>query len=179
MDEAVQPGYQTVRGDDQVTLYEGPLGVHNQQERITGDGRVFLEWHPYPRVSFKLHGGDDVEVAAGQEVGVELINLGCKATGLLRHKEVTVEVTTGVSLELEGSIADEVVVGNPAPTEAVVFHVPNFLTTLAHRSMGPLVSGPGASAPQPAHGLSIWIQCRTATVWHTTPRKVMTMGSHM
>ncbi len=127
VDVAISAKYETLEPGARIELYNGALGLSWAANTFVGTGSIHFEWQPYPRVGFNVSVSLPLDVGdVGDQVRVELLDTGGSAEG--RPWRITDTFNDGDELQrtVEGSIAEELLVGNPAATDSVIFHVPNF-----------------------------------------------------
>jgi hypothetical protein len=124
---AIQPKYGTPEPDSRVDLYKGPLSVAWDQVSLLGPGSVYLEWYPFPHVGFEvaLEAALDTPETP-DEVAISLLESGGTAQAETWRVEQRVSGGDIEPRRLGGGVTGELLVGNPAPVETVLFHVPNF-----------------------------------------------------
>ncbi len=96
---------------------------------MEGSGSINLDWQPTPRVGFEVAIPFDPEqpfhnINEPIPIEIELPDIAGRGRGSVyrshrrstRHPDQT----------LYGPVIDELVVGNPCPTESILFHIPNF-----------------------------------------------------
>ena len=139
--------YQTLEPDQDVILYDGEMRVTKDADSMVGHGTIELEWEPQPRVIFTFDIPPEIDFRWTMEALSSFFEVTIELTGE-RHGRgsahttgLSISIVTGVSYDrtLSGIVDDEFDVGDPAPTDSVVFHVPNF-----PRYIGTEISSNGA-----------------------------------
>jgi hypothetical protein len=126
--------YQTLEPDQNVVLYDGDMRITKDTDTMDGHGTIELEWEPQPRVVFTFEITPEVDfrwtmapLSTIFEVKIELIGER-HGHGSAHAMGLTTKMVSGVSWDrtLSGIVDNDFEVGNPAPTDTVIFHVPNF-----------------------------------------------------
>ncbi len=125
-EQAVIPRYTMDRPNSEVALYQGLLRVTSGERHIECSGSISLRWEPFPRlvVEFEVEGFQE-ELERENPLEVEAVEIGGKGTGLLLALRSVMNVSSGWKQSYSGVIW-EFLVGSPAATEEVIFHVANF-----------------------------------------------------
>ena len=129
---AIEAKYRTPDPNTQIDLYEGLLRLSWDGNSIQGSGRLRFVWQPFPRLVFEF----EMEIADifnqslqidqdFKRVTVELLNAAGKGQGYVLGSTMNVG-PSHFEKTLSGGIDGDFVLGNPCPTDTVLFHVPNF-----------------------------------------------------
>lgn len=125
-DAAIATPHPEVLGEA-VPLYDGPIALTWDGQTFKGDGSVAYEWMPVSRVELKVtlnnvpHDVPDLP----SEFEFELLANGAKGKGLWSSQHTGIGVNDQTR-SVVARVASRVVSGNPAATETIVFHLPNF-----------------------------------------------------
>lgn len=124
--ETIQSRFASNSGDEPIVLFSGELTLSWDGQSFRGDGEIRFDWRPYQRVYFRVVVPKELgllHIEPTEEILVESNGGEGKGTGHVWGSQIS-----GPSLvnEMFGSIEGQFVVGNPAPTEIVRFHLPNF-----------------------------------------------------
>jgi hypothetical protein len=127
---AITPRYTTSEPDRRVLLHQGTIRIRAGGFEVDGLGSVFLGWQPTPRVGFEVAVPATFEPEQGFDLGSGAIDVELELPGIAGRGQGAVLRTSrpvrGSAQTLYGSVSGELVVGNPCPTESILFHVPNF-----------------------------------------------------
>lgn len=126
---AIRGKYETPEPNARIELHEGLLRISWESRSIECKGSIFFDWVPSPRIGFELV----VPFDAGfkmtddlSELQVELADHGGSGRGRVWRKAMSTKADGVIEWTLSGDMIEDFVVGNPAATDSVVFHVPNF-----------------------------------------------------
>jgi len=129
---AIEAIYETRAPNEPVVLYEGELSLVRGEKIATAPGSIRLAWEPFPRLAFELHiegdrafGDEFPSATESEEVYLQLPqNLGSGEAQIL-GSAININETVA-ERTFTGGIVGDFRWGNPAATESVIFHVPNF-----------------------------------------------------
>jgi hypothetical protein len=127
--DAITPLYTTEEPDTRVILHEGTIRLRAGDHEVEGPGSVYLDWQPTPRVGFevKIPANFDpdrpFDASGAVPVEVELPEIAGRGQGSVLRSTRPVRRSTHT---LYGAARGEFLIGNPCPTEVVLFHIPNF-----------------------------------------------------
>lgn len=126
---AIRGKYETPEPNERIELYEGLLRISWESQSIECNGAIFFDWVPSPRIGFEVV----VPIDAGfkmtdvlPELQVELADHGGSGRGRVWRRAMSTKADGTTEWTLSGDMFEDFVVGNPAATDSVVFHVPNF-----------------------------------------------------
>jgi hypothetical protein len=112
--------------DESIQLYAGELVLAWDGQSLQGEGEIRLDWSPYPRLLFSVVCPPElgiVHIEPSISAAIEFADGTGKGSCRVWGNDVT---GSTLSVTLFGSVDGDFIVGNPAPTEIVRFHVPNF-----------------------------------------------------
>jgi hypothetical protein len=128
--EAITPRYTTPEPDTRVVLHEGTICLRAEGCEVDGQGSIFLDWQPTPRVGFSVAVPANFDPdwpfdpgSGSAQVEIEVPEIAGRGQGSILRSTRRVKSPTQ---NLFGSVSGEFLVGNPCPTEAILFNVPNF-----------------------------------------------------
>jgi hypothetical protein len=122
--DAAMPKYSMGRPNEEIVLYRGPLRLTWSDRVVECSGSICLRWEPFPRLTLECElEGSAEELNLEDPLEVEAVEIGGKGKGRLLGLRTTVD--TSWRQTYSGMVQD-FLVGSPAPTEEVLFHVPNF-----------------------------------------------------
>jgi hypothetical protein len=132
-DEAILSRYETLSPDEPIDLYEGGVTASWGGHTYIGSGSIRFEWQPFPRIAFDILLDVPFEVPDSlEELELDLVDRAGRARAQpwqsLRDFDLGVNQRRVI-----GDISDDLVVGSPAPTGSIVFHLPNFPPYLGRR----------------------------------------------
>ncbi|MFI5035402.1 MAG: hypothetical protein ACHQFZ_04275 [Acidimicrobiales bacterium] len=124
--ETIEHRYTSMSGDEPIVLFSGQLKLTWDGQSFEGAGEIRFDWRPYQRIYFKVLVPNELgllHINPTDSVLVEINGGEGKGSGHVWGSQIS-----GPSLvnEMFGSIEGHFVVGNPAATDIVRFHLPNF-----------------------------------------------------
>ncbi|HEY5272010.1 MAG TPA: hypothetical protein VIJ34_02125 [Acidimicrobiales bacterium] len=131
--EAVEPRYVTATANEEIELYHGTLVADIEGTTLVGNGSVTLKWVPSPQIEFEFAGKPDFEQSDSTVLSfkslpqsIKLHSPGNEHRGRGQVWGVLLpSFVEGVWLISVRGHLEEFETGNPAPTERILFHVPN------------------------------------------------------
>ena len=138
-DDAIMPRYATLSPDEPVDLYAGGVTASWGGHTYRGSGSIRFEWQPFPLIAFDVLLDVPFEVPDSLEE-LELVLIDRAGIARAQPWQSLRDFDLGVNQRrIIGDITGDLVVGNPAPTDSIVFHLPNFPSYLGRRiqSKGP------------------------------------------
>jgi len=118
--------YHTSVPGEVIDLYSGELELSWNGGSVVGDGHIKLDWSPSPRIGFELtirSGFEQVPPPSLDDDSVTLSSPEGKGK-VLRYGQVFSGDQS--NRKISGDIDRCFEVGNPAPVDSILFHVPNF-----------------------------------------------------
>src|SRR5438552_6160521 len=123
---AVQAKYSMAQPDEPIPLYNGPIEVTWADVSLVGNGAIVFEWQPFSHVAFEV----SLEVTwdtpdTPDDVTITLVEAGGTAPARVWTVQEGIAAGDLHPRVLSGSVTDDLLVGNPAPTDSVIVHIPN------------------------------------------------------
>ena len=119
--------YSTPEPGAVIDLYSGELALSWDGGTVVGDGTITLDWSPSPRIAFQFTirpGYEQVPPPSESNDSARLLSPEGGKGDVLRFGQVFNDAPNRriIAGEIDGCFE----VGNPAPVESILFHVPNF-----------------------------------------------------
>lgn len=124
--DTIESRFTSLSGDQSIILFTGELTLSWDGQSFAGNGEIRFDWRPYQRIFFRVVVPAELgllHIEPTEDILVEINGGDGRGTGHVWGSQIS-----GPSLvnEMFGTIKEQFIVGNPAPTEIVRFHLPNF-----------------------------------------------------
>jgi hypothetical protein len=124
---ALLPIYQMTEPNQPITLYDGKMSIVQNDQSLSGEGKIQVRWFPHPANRFELQNVNLPyhRLDVGQKVKVIADNLGIEFDGTLINNSMGSE-----GVLVKGILSSNIEIGDSSKLQSIVFHLTNFFEFL-------------------------------------------------